>query len=62
MTWLDGDLLTARPTPNSNGLIRLGIGETAFEKIEVAMITHAAAANLQTIYRETHRVGTSPNE
>lgn len=46
MTWLDGDLLTARPTPNSNGLIRLGIGETAFEKIELAMITHAATANL----------------
>ena len=46
MTWLDGDLLPARPTPHSDGPIRLGIGETIFEKIETTMITHAAAANL----------------
>ena len=46
MTWLEGDLLTARPIPHSDGPIRLGIGEMPFERIEAAMLTHAAAADL----------------
>jgi len=46
MTWLGGDLLTARPIPHSDGPIRLGIGEMPFERIEASMLTHAAAADL----------------
>ena len=47
MSWLDGDLLTARPTPHIEGIIRLGIAdEIPFERIESDMITHAAGTDL----------------
>ncbi len=47
MTWLDGDLLTARPSPNWEGLIRLGIDqELSFEQIESSALSHAAAADI----------------
>ena len=47
MTWLDGDLLTARPSPNLEALNRLGIeGDFSFEQIESTILAFAASADI----------------
>lgn len=47
MTWLNGDLLTARPSPNSECLRRLGIeGHFEFEQIESTILAFAASADI----------------
>ena len=47
MTWLDGDLLTARPSPNLECLPRLGIeGDFKFEQIEPTILAFSASADI----------------
>tara|TARA_B100001113_G_C20775232_1_gene477142 strand:- start:64 stop:621 length:558 start_codon:yes stop_codon:yes gene_type:complete len=47
MSWLNGDLWTARPSPNSDGLDRLGLNrDLKFEQIESSMLSHAASADI----------------
>ena len=47
MTWLDGDLLTARPSPNLEALNRLEIeGDFSFEQIESTILAFAASADI----------------
>ena len=47
MTWLNGDLWTARPSPNTDGPKRLGIDrDLSFEQIEQVILAHAASADI----------------
>jgi len=47
MTWLGGDLLTARPSPNLESLNRLGIeGNFSFDQIEPTILAFAASADI----------------
>ena len=47
MTWLNGDLWTARPSPNTDGPKRLGINrDLSFEQIEQVILAHAASADI----------------
>ena len=47
MTWLGGDLLTARPSPNFESLARLGIeGNFSFDRIESTILAIAASADI----------------
>ena len=47
MTWLGGDLLTARPSPNLEALERLGVeGNFSFDQIESTILAFAASADI----------------
>ena len=47
MTWLNGDLWTARPSPNTDGPKRLGIDrDLSFDQIEQVILAHAASADI----------------